>query len=146
MTVTIETTADPDPQDERFVERHLSAFNDNDVGASGKTPLSVFVRDETGAIVAGISGYTGWGWLYVQRLWVSESLRGQRMAGRMLDAAEREASARGCHGAFIDTFNPNAAKAYQRQGYQPFGVLEDFPTGRNRTFLQKKLKPTVKES
>ena len=57
----------------------------------------------------------------------------------MLDAAEQEAVARGCRGAWIDTFNPTAAKVYQRQGYQPFGALPDFPVGRSRTFLQKKL-------
>ncbi|RWF68689.1 MAG: GNAT family N-acetyltransferase, partial [Mesorhizobium sp.] len=28
---------------------------------------------------------------------------------------------------------------YQRQGYQPFGTLADFPVGRSRIFLQKKL-------
>lgn len=57
----------------------------------------------------------------------------------MLDAAEREALARGCQAAWIDTFNPTAAKVYQRQGYQPFGTLADFPVGRSRIFLQKKL-------
>jgi len=87
----------------------------------------------------GISGYTAWGWLYVQWLWVDEKLRGQGTAGRMLEAAEREAVARGCHGALIDTFSPVAAKTYERQGYQPFGTLADFPVGRSRIFLQKQL-------
>ena len=70
-----------------------------------------------------------------------ESLRGQGMAGKLLDAAEAEASARGCFGAWIDTFNPQALKAYQRQGYAIFGELPDFPAGRSRFFLQKKLPP-----
>ncbi|MER9598324.1 GNAT family N-acetyltransferase [Mesorhizobium sp. M0244] len=141
MTTTLETTANPLPQELAFLGERLTAFNDSDVGASGRKTLAVFVRDEHGAIVAGIAGYTAWGWLYVQWLWVEERLRGQRMAGRMLEAAEQEAIARGCHGAWIDTFNPRAAKAYERQGYQPFGVLPDFPVGRSRIFLQKKLKP-----
>jgi len=63
----------------------------------------------------------------------------QHVAGRMLDAAEREAVQRGCHGALIDTFNPMAAKVYERQGYRPFGTLPDFPIGRSRIFLQKTL-------
>ncbi|MER9892491.1 GNAT family N-acetyltransferase [Mesorhizobium sp. M0119] len=136
---TLETTADPLPHELAFLGERLTAFNDSDVGASGRKTLAVFVRDERGAIVAGISGYTAWGWLYVQWLWVDEKLRGQRMAGTMLEAAEMEAIARGCHGAWIDTFNPKAAKAYERQGYLPFGVLADFPIGRSRIFLQKKL-------
>jgi hypothetical protein len=61
------------------------------------------------------------------------------MAGKILAKAEEEATARGCHGAWIDTFNPHALRAYQRQGYQIFGELPDFPRGRTRTFLQKSL-------
>ncbi|WP_027055859.1 GNAT family N-acetyltransferase [Mesorhizobium erdmanii] len=139
MKTTLEATANPSPEDLAFLSERLTAFNDGDVGASRRKALAVFVRDEEGAVVAGISGYTAWGWLYVQWLWVDERLRGQHMAGRMLDAAEQEAVARGCHGALIDTFSPNAAKVYQRQGYQPFGTLADFPVGRSRIFLQKRL-------
>ncbi|MCV3205172.1 GNAT family N-acetyltransferase [Mesorhizobium sp. YC-39] len=139
MKTTLETTADPLPEELAFLAERLSSFNDSDVGASGRKALAVFVRDEKGKVVAGISGYTAWGWLYVQWLWVDERLRGQHMAGQMLDAAEQEAIARGCHGAWIDTFNPKAAKAYERQGYRPFGILPDFPVGRGRLFLQKKL-------
>ncbi|WP_296744919.1 N-acetyltransferase [Mesorhizobium sp.] len=139
MTTTLEITAAPVPQDLAFLSESLTAFNDGDVGASGRKPLAVFVRDEEGAIVAGISGYTAWGWLYVQWLWVDEKLRGRGTAASMLDAAEQEAVARGCQAAWIDTFNPTAAKVYERQGYQPFGALPDFPIGRTRIFLQKKL-------
>ncbi|TIL36347.1 GNAT family N-acetyltransferase [Mesorhizobium sp.] len=139
MNMTLETTADPSPKELAFLGERLSAFNDSEVGPANRKVLAVFVRDEHRAVVGGISGYTAWGWLYVQWLWVDERLRGQRMAGRMLDAAEQEAVARGCHGALIDTFNPNAATAYERQGYRPFGVLPDFPVGRSRVFLQKKL-------
>ncbi|WP_421914107.1 GNAT family N-acetyltransferase [Mesorhizobium sp.] len=139
MNTTLETTADPRPEELAFLGERLTAFNDSDVGASERKALAVFVRDDDGAVVAGISGYTAWGWLYVQWLWVDERLRGQHMAGGMLDAAEQEAAARGCKNAWIDTFSPKAAKVYERQGYRPFGTLADFPVGRNRVFLQKKL-------
>jgi GNAT superfamily N-acetyltransferase len=139
MKTTLEITAEPLAQDLALLSESLTAFNDRDVGASGRKPLAVFVRDEAGAMVAGISGYTAWGWLYVQWLWVDEKLRGQRVAASMLDAAEQEAVSRGCHGALIDTFNPTAEKVYRRQGYEPFGALPDFPIGRSRIFLQKKL-------
>ena len=139
MKTTLETTAEPLAKDLTFLAERLTAFNDGDVGHSARKALAVFVRDEDGAVVAGISGYTAWGWLYVQWLWVDERLRGQHMAGDMLDAAEREALTRGCRNAWIDTFNPIAAKVYQQQGYRPFGELPDFPVGRSRIFLQKKL-------
>lgn len=137
--LSVEVASDPDAADIKRVGDSLTAFNEADVGPAAKEPLVVLVRDGKGAVVAGISSYTAWGWLYVQWLWVHESLRGQRVAGRMLEAAEKEATARGCHGAYIDTFSSVALKTYVRQGYEPFGALDDFPKGRTRTFLQKKL-------
>jgi GNAT superfamily N-acetyltransferase len=139
MKTTLEVTSTPAEADLKLVSDGLATFNEGDVGPAGRMPLAVFVRNEARTILAGISGYTAWGWLYVQWLWVDESLRGRSIAAQMLDAAEREAIARGCHGAYIDTFNPNALKVYLRQGYQPFGVLADFPMGRDRVFLQKPL-------
>ena len=139
MTPSLSVTSSPSPEDLAVVGNNLTAFNEGEVGASNRRPLAVFVRDEAGRIVAGISGYTGWGWLYVQWLWVGEELRGHGWAGTMLSAAEDEARVRGCHGAYIDTFNPVALRTYERAGYKPFGTLPEFPPGRTRTFLQKSL-------
>lgn len=139
METTLDVTADPDAEDLKRLREQLAAFNDSDVGPETRLPLAVFVRNSEGALTGGISGYTAWGWLYMQWLWVDETMRGQRLAGQMLEAAEHEAVERGCIGALIDTFNPKAAKAYERQGYKPFGVLDDFPVGRSRIYLQKKL-------
>jgi GNAT superfamily N-acetyltransferase len=139
MDIALDVTAAPLADDLAVIGDGLAAFNESDVGLSGRLPLAVLLRDEAGAVRGGLSGYTAWGWLYIQWLFVAEPLRGQGMAGRLLAAAEAEAEARGCHGAFIDTFNPKAESAYRRQGYEVFGVLPDFPTGRRRVFLQKTL-------
>ncbi len=136
---TLEVTANPGNDDLATLEERLSAFNEGDVGPARKTALAVFIHDSTQNLIGGIYGYTAWGWLYVRWLWVDERWRGQQLAGRMLDAAEAEAVARGCHGALIDTFSPAAAKVYERQGYRTFGILPDFPVGRSRVFLQKAL-------
>lgn len=139
METTLHVTADPTAKDLKRLQEQLAAFNESDVGPDARLPLAVFVHNDEGVLTGGISGYTAWGWLYMQWLWVDEAMRGQRLAGQMLDAAEREAAARGCIGALIDTFSPIAAKAYERQGYKPFGVLDDFPVGRSRIYLQKRL-------
>lgn len=141
--MNIEITAAPSSDDLKTVGDRLTEFNAADVGPADRRALAVLIRGENGAVLAGISGYTAWGWLYVQWLWVDDSLRGQNMASRMLQAAEDEAVRRGCHGAYIDTFSPIALKVYQRNGYTPFGVLPDFPKGRTRTFLAKSLQPAA---
>ncbi|HTM77663.1 MAG TPA: GNAT family N-acetyltransferase [Devosia sp.] len=136
---TLELTAEPDATDLAAIGQGLTDFNTADVGPADRIPLAVLVRNAVGTLSGGLSGYTGWGWLYVQWLWLDDSLRGLGLAAQMLDLAETEAHKRGCHGAYIDTFNPIALKVYQKQGYSPFGALPDFPKGRTRTFLQKPL-------
>ncbi len=137
MNLTL--TANPTAEDLAAIGIGLAAFNEADVGPSDRQALAVLLRDEAGKIVGGLSGYTAWGWLYIQWLWLAESQRGHGWAARLLERAEAEARNRNCHGAWIDTFNPVALRTYQRAGYQTFGALPDFPKGRTRTFLQKAL-------
>jgi GNAT superfamily N-acetyltransferase len=139
--VTLTVTAEPTDAELATIGEGLTAFNAADAGPSNRMPVAVVVRDAAGAVLGGVAGYTAWGWLYVQWLWLDEQLRGQGLAGKMLQAAEAEAVIRGCHGAYIDTFNSVALKVYERQGYKAFGSLEDFPPGRTRTFLQKPIGP-----
>ena len=137
----LDVTDTPSESELAAISEGLTAFNAADVGPSKRRPLAVLIRDESGKTIGGISGYTAWGWLFTAWLFVPETLRGQGMAGKLLEAAEAEAMTRGCQGAWIDTFNPQALRAYQRQGYVIFGELPEFPTGRSRFFLQKKLSP-----
>jgi GNAT superfamily N-acetyltransferase len=102
-------------------------------------PLHVCARDEAGRVVGGLSGATIWGWLEVKLLWVSEGARGGGLGGQLLDSAEAEARARGCHHAHLDTFDFQAPAFYERRGYQVFGRLDDFPRGHARFFLMKAL-------
>lgn len=135
----ITVTDQPDAADLAAIAQGLNAFNDSLVGPSERRALAATLRDDGGALVGGISGFTAWGWLYVQWLWLAERARGQGLVAEILAAAEGEALARGCHAAWIDSFNPQAIRAYQRAGYVEFGRLPDFPRGHVRVFLQKPL-------
>ncbi|OWV76692.1 acetyltransferase [Rhizobium sp. R339] len=134
-----ELTASPSPEELAAITDALSAFNTGDIGPSDRRPLAVLIRDTDGKVSGGLSGFTAWGWLFIQMLYIPDTLRGTGLAGRILAKAEEEAKARGCRGAWIDTFNPQALGAYLRQGYEVFGELEDFPEGRTRSFLRKNL-------
>ncbi len=137
--VQLDITASPLPEELAAIGEGLTAFNDADVGPSERKALAVLIRDAEDKVIGGLSGYTAWGWLFTQWLFIPDALRGEGMAGKLLAQAEEEARARGCHGAWIDTFSPVARKAYMRQGYEIFGELPDFPKGRTRTFLRKAL-------
>jgi len=53
--------------------------------------------------------------------------------------AEAEAIARGCRGAWLDTFAFQARPFYEQLGYTCFGELNDYPTGFARYFMNKAL-------
>ncbi len=117
----------------------LLDFNTRQVGASLSKPLAVLIRDPDGRVIGGLWGRTSYGWLFTQLLVVPEHLRGQGLGRRMLGMAETEARTRGCHAAWLDTFEFQARGFYERQGYRCFGELQDYPVGYTRYFMQKAL-------
>jgi len=60
-------------------------------------------------------------------------------ASMAITIAEREAIARGCGSAFLDTFSFQALPFYVSLGYKVFGELADYPLGHRRYFLRKSL-------
>ena len=104
-------------------------------------PLSIALKDEQGGIEGALTGYSVWGWLYVKYLWVTGARRGGGLGKRLLDAAEYVAAERGCTGVWLHTLSFQAPAFYERQGYQKFGEIPDFPKGHKRLFYRKTLTP-----
>ncbi len=122
------------------VSAGLRTANTALVGPSGHAILAAWALDPaSNALCGGLIGYNAWGWLYIERLWVTETRRGAGLGSRLIAAAEAEAVRRGCRNAWIDTFNPAALRLYRSLGYVEFGALVDFPPGHTRTFLRKGL-------
>lgn len=121
----------------------IKAHNDSLLGPTDRRDLFIPITAEDGAVDGGLVGYTGRGWLYVELLSVPERLRGQGMAGRLLALAEEEAKARRCIGAYIDTINPVACRAYERAGYTVFGRIENFSQGQHICWLVKRFAPLL---
>jgi GNAT superfamily N-acetyltransferase len=129
----------PNPRDLDFVSDQIDTFNIAVTGIDDWRALAIFVRDDAGNIVAGITGGTWAGYLDIKNLWVCERLRGQGLGRRLLLAAEREASARGCAQELLDTHDFQATEFYQKLGYCVFGVFENIGGRYNRYYLRKKL-------
>ena len=75
----------------------------------------------------------------MQNLWVREDLRGQGYGSRLLAAAEREASSRGCGQVLLDTHDFQAIDFYRKYGYEVFGVFGGIGGRHTRYFLRKQL-------
>jgi GNAT superfamily N-acetyltransferase len=124
----------------------IKAHNDTLLGPTDRKDIYIPISAEDGAVDGGLVGYTGRGWLYVELLLVPERLRGQGMAGKLLALAEEEARARGCVGAYIDTINPVACRAYERAGYRVFGRIENFTKGLDICWMIKRFAENAKSA
>lgn len=129
----------PSPAHVRVLEDGLYAYNARQTGRDDGRWLGFFLRDTDGHIVAGLSGWTWAGWLKINTLWVREDLRRQHHGTDLLAAAEKEATARGCTRATLDTFSFQAPDFYQKRGYRIVSVVEDFPAGHKHYTLMKGL-------
>jgi GNAT superfamily N-acetyltransferase len=77
--------------------------------------------------------------LFTELLFIPPALRGRGLGTDILSRAESEARDRGCHGAWLDTFEFQARGFYERLGYQQFAELPDYPMGYSRFFMRKAL-------
>ncbi len=72
MPIAFELTDSPGQAELDAISEGLRTFNEADAGPADKRLLAVLLRED-GDVVGGLSGYTAWGWLYVQWLWLDES-------------------------------------------------------------------------
>jgi len=129
----------PDEASQMTIAEGLSAHSAG-LGLPGDwTPHWIFGREPGGAVQAGVRYLLVFDWLFVHWLWVAEGYRRQGVGSRLLMEAEEAARAKGCHGAYLDTFTFQAPKFYERHGYREFGRLENFPPGHSRIWFAKGL-------
>ena len=133
--------AEVSAEDRDVVLKGLRAFNVAQIGPANDLPLELVVRDASGAVIAGLLGNTKWGWLYVDKLWVSEAARGQGLGSRLLARAEAIARERQCVGTYLSTFEHQARPFYERRGYELFGTLDGYPAGTRQYFVCKRFAP-----
>ena len=71
-----------------FLSEKIVAYNHAHWNLTTKLPLAISHKDNNGQIDAGISGVAFGNWLSIERLWVSETLRGQGVGAQLLAALE----------------------------------------------------------
>ncbi|WP_113448374.1 GNAT family N-acetyltransferase [Rhizobium cremeum] len=138
MHLELEVLDTAPDEDRAVIRKGILDYNDAMLGPTDRKGIFIPLRDAEGRIEGGLVGYTGRGWLYTELLFVPEHLRGRGLAGKLLERAEQEARDRGCIGAYIDTINPQARRAYQRQGYEICGKIENFTGDYAITWLTKR--------
>lgn len=101
-------------------------------------PLCFYHRDAEGAVRAGLVGEIAYSWLFVDKFWVDDALRGQGFGARLLAAAEAFAQEQGAIGAQLFTNSYQAPDFYEKHGFEALGQLNDRPPGHQRFWYCKR--------
>jgi GNAT superfamily N-acetyltransferase len=141
MNVVVAVSAEAEPAFDRIVGDGLNAFNDAVVGYADRVPLRVIVRDsDNGQILGGIVGRSSLGLMFLDQVYLPESLRGQDIGTKMLAMAEEEGRRRGCKAGVLYTISFQAPRFYERLGWRIFGEVPCDPPGTSRVFLTKEFR------
>lgn len=137
MNLTITDT--PNETEEEFVIsslwKHNEQFEHVDIH-----PLFLNFKDDEQNIIAGLVARTWWGGLEVQYLWVSADYQKTGLGRQLMLKAEEEALKRGCHLAYVDTFNFQAKGFYEKLGYREYGSLPEYAHRFTRHYLAKMIR------
>lgn len=136
--IALEVTATPAAADRHVVGRGLGRYNRAAYGRLRGRLRWILARDGDGAVRGGAKCALAWDWLYLDWLWVEESLRRQGLGGRLLGAAEEVARKAGCLGVHLHTWSFQAPAFYPRFGYVEAGRIEDMPPGATRYWFSKR--------
>ena len=117
----------------------IRAYNRANREPSKSEPLNIYLKDEDGNLVAGMVAETFGNWLEIEYLYVSEDLRRQGIGSKILKMAEKESRNRGCKYSFVDTFNFQAPKFYEKHGYKEVFALKKYPYIGERYYYTKEL-------
>lgn len=121
------------------LDREINAFNVAATGYDDAKMLRIAVRDQAGALLAGLSGWTWGGCGYIDLFWIRADQRGGGLGSRMLAAAEREIRDRGCGQVALSTHSFQAPGFYAKAGYTECGRTPAYPRGYDHIHLIKRL-------
>lgn len=130
------------PETRAAILEGLIAYNERQTEGRYAPPryTAIALRDpESGKTVGGLTARIAYSRMFVELLFVPETLRGQGFGEKLMRQAEDVAREAGCTGIWLDTFSFQAPDFYKRLGYTEFGTLADYPPGFTRHYLHKPL-------
>ena len=135
----LDVASEATPEDIRFLEESLIAFNVEKTGIADGKDLSIFLRAEDGAPVGGAYGWSWGGTCYIRYLCLAPGLREQGLGTVLMEAVEQEARARGCRQIMLETYSFQAPGFYRKLGFVQIGDTPDYPQGHRYLTMLKRL-------
>lgn len=118
MTYQIVFAINPAAEDIAILSQGISVYATQQRGHKPIEPFGFFIRDENNQVIGGCNGNIGYGWVYVDQLWIEQSLRAKGYGTALMQAAEKLAKERGCIAAAVNTMDWEALDFYKKLDYR----------------------------
>lgn len=139
MSYTISFDKNPRSEDIQII---CDGYMENAYKLKGHKPIeffAFFIRDNNNQIQGGCNGNTLYGCLYIDGLWVTESLRGKGYGTKLMLATEQHAIESGCAFLAVNTMDWEALNFYKKLGYYVEFERNGFEKNSIFYFLRKDL-------
>ncbi len=100
--------------------------------------IKLIIKNDSGKVIGGLTGYTVLGTMNFGELWVHEDYRNQGYGKDLLRAAEEIAREKGCIAGQTACFTFQDLDFLKSQGYDSYGVLDGYPKGVKEYLLIKR--------
>jgi GNAT superfamily N-acetyltransferase len=117
----------------------LTEFNRRAVDFPEPTPVNIAVRDASGALHGGVVARVTRDTLYIDIVWIDETLRGGGHGRAMLEQVEDKARALGARIAWLYTLSWQARPFYEKLRYRVFAEMPFADGAHYRFFMRKDL-------
>lgn len=128
----------PAEEEEKILLEGISSEAYKIRGMGKIIPFSFFVKNPKGRIFAGIKGFSFYGCLSIDSLWVAPEYRKRGWGKRLMEEAEKLGKERKCMFAATTTMDWEALEFYQKLHYLIDYVRPGFEKNSKMFFLRKK--------
>ena len=124
-----------------FLAQKIYEFNAQETGMYDGEEFAGAIRNTSGEIVAGVSGYMWGGCCQVSHLGVHKSHRFNGLGSSLMRSVEKEARRKGCAQVVLSTHSFQSPKFYERLGYRAQAIIDGYPNGHANIHFIKMLTP-----
>ncbi len=101
-----------------------------------RKPCGIYARNSENEIIGGLVGYSLYGWLYLDALFIDDSFRKKGLGTELLELATNIAIKRKCRGLKLECFN-ETIDFYIKNNYTIFYTEEE--PSKNKLYYLKKI-------
>jgi predicted acetyltransferase len=118
MTLHISFESNPNARDIEVLADGIKAYAKEKKALAPWDYFAFFIRDHDNNIMGGCDGNALYGCLYIDQLWISETIRHAGWGTKLIDAVLDYGKKCGCTFASVDTMDWEALNFYQKLGFK----------------------------